>query len=271
MARAATTPIEYQFNTKSFVDAEGVRVLPKIFSHRFPYPIDRFVRTVFATAATVLSATSLSPSALAQPASPSITLSCSAPVSRNTADLTTKPGVWRIDYDGLGWAPAVYFHDYWAPWHDLPSGDHWIGAYPGTNPEAVAYSVLVMADDPNIDLSSAKITYSYLVDNSVTRITWNGVELPSSSATGFQGTPYILPTPATVPLASGLNRLLFVTSNQVDPFGLSASVTLTFNCGTPVSSPQPVPANPPWALVALSGLMAACVVGMRRRGRMKGQ
>lgn len=224
------------------------------------------MRAVFAA---VLSAMSFAPPAFAQPAPPSITLSCSAPVSRNTADLTTTPGVWRIDYDGLGWTPAVYFHDYWAPWHDLPTGDHWIGAYPGTNPEAVAYSVLVMANDPNIDLSSAKITYSYLVDNSVTRITWNGVELPSSSATGFQGTPYSLTTPTAVPLASGLNRLLFVTSNQIDPFGLSASVALTFNCGSPVSGPQSVPANAPWALVSLSGLMAAGILGMRRRRRIK--
>ncbi|MDE1960834.1 MAG: hypothetical protein KGH80_04480, partial [Xanthomonadaceae bacterium] len=225
------------------------------------------LRQTTAAVLLVAIAVSVSPSALAQSAPGSITLACSAPASTgNTADLSTAAGTWGVN-TGSGFVAAnAASNGGWST--AAPVGNHWIGDGNTGSVGVVSYSVNVVASDPDIVLGSAKIDYSYFVDNSLSAIAWNGSALPSDGgSTTYNGSPYILPAPASVPLTTGSNTLLFTTNNGGGPYGLNANITLTFDCAPPVVSPTP--ANKPWTLWSIGVLILAAAATMTRRRRRK--
>ena len=205
---------------------------------------------------------SFSPSVPAQTQPTGITLACSG--NANTVDLSTAPITWGIN-TGSGLLQANSAGN--GNWSTAaPVGNHWIGNGNTGNPGTVSYSLNVAASNPNIILGSAKIAYSYLVDDNQAVVTWNASTLPSNSSTSFNTAPYILPAPVSVPLTAGNNTLLFSTNNGGGPYGLNANITLTFDCAGPVTAP----ANAPWALWSLCGLMLAGVAAIARRRRSAG-
>jgi hypothetical protein len=230
--------------------------------------LPRLLKQIIVPTAAVLLVTlavGFSPSALAQSAPGSIALACSAPTSTgNTADLSTAANIWGVDTGSGSLAASAASNGGWST--AAPVGDHWIGDGNTGNAGVVTYSMRVAANDSNLTAGSAKINYSYFVDDNLSSIAWNGHALPSDGgSTNYTGTPYSLPTPVSVPLTAGNNTLLFTTNNTGGPYGLNANVTLTFDCAPTVVTPTP--ANASWALWSLAGLVLAVAATMTRRRR----
>lgn len=193
-----------------------------------------------------------------------VTLSCPTPTSTGvTANLSTAAGTWETSGDGGAWvSAAAYQHPAWT---STPPAI-WIGAVTGARFTAVDYRVMVNAADPYIDLASATVTYNYRVDNTVSGVTFNSAALTSSPSTTFNSASPYSSASQSVPLTRDANNVLtFHTTNAGNPWGLVANVTLTYNCVPPVVAP--VPADAPWALLSLSGLMLAAVGFAARRLR----
>lgn len=206
--------------------------------------------------------------ALAQetPAPTGITLTCSAPRSSNTVTQNTAATIWGVDI-GTGVTPATTESN--GGWSAGPAT--WIGGSAtvgGLDPTAVTYTLAVNVSDPNIVLSSAQISYSYLVDNHVDGITWNGTALPYNDATSYN-TAAASYSGNPVTLVSGTNTLAFSTTNAGNPYGLNAAVTLTYDCAPPVV-PTSVPVDNPWALAALVAALGVAGAGFARH-RKAGQ
>ncbi|MCB2038567.1 MAG: hypothetical protein KDF56_16910 [Ottowia sp.] len=195
---------------------------------------------------------------------PGVTLACPSPTSSGvTANLSTAAGTWETSGDGGAWvSAAAYQHPAWT---STPPAI-WIGAVTGTSFTAVDYRVMVNAADPYIDLASATVTYNYRVDNTVSGVTFNSAALTSSPSTTYNSASPYSSASQSVPLTRDANNVLtFHTTNAGNPWGLVANVTLTYNCVPPVVAP--VPADAPWALLSLSGLMLAAVGFAARRRR----
>lgn len=198
-----------------------------------------------------------------------VVLACPTPTSTGlSANLsTTAPTHWETSGDGGAWTAALAYN-YGNPWlNDVPGGD-WIGGVSGPSFTSLGYRVPVDASDPNVDLASAKITYTYRVDNYVSGVTFNGTALGFDPTTSFNTpAPYTLAAPAAVTLTRNSSNLLtFQTTNGGNPWGLNAAVTLTYDCKAAVP-PVAVPADAPWALLSLSALMLVGVGAARRRQR----
>ncbi|MFT3778739.1 MAG: hypothetical protein QM772_10795 [Ottowia sp.] len=204
-------------------------------------------------------------SALAQSAPTGITLTCSAPTSTNVVTLDTAADTWGVatgSPPGTPTAAVAYYHG--SAWVNAPAT--WIGADNAGNPTSVTYTLTVNVTDPNIDLTSAQIDYSYRVDNYVAGITWNTTALDYDASTTYSSSTPAAYSGISVPLVSGANTLSFTTTNQADPYGLNAAITLAYNCAPPVaSSVSAVPMDSPWALAALAAALGAAGAGLARR------
>ncbi|WP_423459885.1 hypothetical protein [Ottowia sp. VDI28] len=209
-----------------------------------------------------------SPAAWAQSQPTGVTLACPgmAPGTGVQADLSTQPNRWGISTNQ---APAEIAatgasDEYWGS----IAGAAWIGdsTHNGAPsfPTAITYSLKVTANDPRIVPGSAKISYTYTVDDSVTSVAWNGNALGFNPSTRFTTLPYDYPSTA-VPLNPGANTLVFGSTNGGNPYGLIARVTLTFDCSA--GAVASVPANGPWTLAALAAVLAAAGAGMAKRKR----
>ena len=201
-------------------------------------------------------------------ATPGLTLACPTPTSTGvTLDVSTAAGAWEIQLPGGAWAPALAANN--PNWQPVP-GAAWIGD-DVTGPQGnISYRVALDASDPNIDLASATLSFSYRADNTMLTGTLGGTSLtvtPSAAhnaPAAFDGT-----AGTSTPLTAGSNALLMVVENEFGtdtPYGLAMQATLTFDCRA-VTPPAAVPANAPWALITLSGLMLAGVAAVRRRKR----
>ncbi|MFT4196248.1 hypothetical protein, partial [Ottowia sp.] len=218
-----------------------------------------------AVAALTVLALAGSPLALAQTAPTGVTLTCSAPTSTNVFTLDTAAGTWGVatgSPPGTPTAAVAYYHG--SAWVNAPAT--WIGADNAGDPTSVTYTLTVNVTDPNIDLTSAQIDYSYRVDNNVAGITWNTTALDYDASTTYSSSTPAAYSGVSVPLVSGANTLSFTTTNQGDPYGLNAAITLAYNCApTVASSVSAVPMDNPWALAAVAAALGAAGAGLARR------
>ena len=137
----------------------------------------------------------------------------------------------------------------------------------------MVYAVQVDSSDPNLDLTTAMLSYSYAVDdtvqdnlvNSEKGVTWNSTALPFDPNINFRGSSATYNV--SVPLTGVTDTLTFRTFNNSQPTGLAAKATLTFNCvpGGKKPAPVPVPTDAPWILLGLGLLLTAgAALSMRR-------
>lgn len=203
--------------------------------------------------------------AMAQ-ATPGVTLACPTPTSTGvTVDLSTG-GAWEIQAPGGGaWNNAAVASN--SAWVALP-GAAWIGDGATGALGDWGYRVRIDASDPNIDLSSATLSFSYRADNTMLSASLGSTSLNVLPAATLNG-PATSGGPIATPLASGTNYLTALVNNEppnANPYGLAMQASLTFNCRA--APAVAVPANAPWALVGMGGLLAlGAAFANRRRKR----
>ncbi|MFD1710392.1 hypothetical protein FVQ98_04045 [Ottowia sp. GY511] len=189
-----------------------------------------------------------------------VTLACPTPTSTGvTADLSTAGGVWEIQPPGGAWSSAAATGN---PAWDTVAGATWIGnGASGVNGN-YTFRRQIDASDPNVDLASLRVTYSYLADNRMESAAL-GAALPVTPV-GFVGQPGSATNQTATLTPDANNFLTFVAYNSEGPVGIAANVTLTFDCRA-VVPPAPVPVNAPWALGGLGSLMVLAAALRRRR------
>lgn len=204
--------------------------------------------------------------AMAQ-ATPGVTLACPTPTSTGvTVDLSTG-GAWEIQAPGGGaWNNAAAASN--SAWVALP-GAAWIGDGATGALGDWGYRVRIDASDPNIDLSSATLSFSYRADNTMLSASLGSTSLNVLPAATHNGPSATSGGPIATPLASGTNYLTALVNNEppnANPYGLAMQASLTFNCRA--APAVAVPANAPWALVGMGGLLAlGAAFANRRRKR----
>lgn len=198
---------------------------------------------------------------------PGVTLACPAPYSNGvTASVSTAAGVWETQGPAGGaWNPAAAAS--YPTWLPVPNAT-WIGNAVTGDAGDWRYRVVIDASDPNIDLSSATLTFAYRTDNDMLSANLGATSLPVLPSATYNAVTPGTGGPISTPLTAGSNQLLVVTNNEgttPSPYGLTMEATLTFNCRA--GAPAAVPADAPWALMGLGGLLAASVAWAGRRRR----
>ena len=149
-------------------------------------------------------------------------------------------------------------------WGTAPTGSSWIGNGSSGPTTALFSSVLQLGAgvDPAMPLT---VSATFLVDDTLGGLTIGGLATGISGGT-YNGAPTTATGSVTLPGAGNYPIIASVT-NAGGAYGLAASLTITATCRA--APPAAVPADAPWALGMLTGmigLVAAAVVRRRRRG-----
>ena len=190
-------------------------------------------------------------------------LNCSAGQTTASVTINTDADWTQSNDGGTTWVPANTAGN--SGWGAAPTGSNWIGN--GTNGlPASAHQFLRVLQlgagvDPAVPLT---VDANFLADDTRNGLTVGGL------STGVSGGTYGAPTAAagavTLPSAGDYPVLASVT-NTGGAYGVAMSMTVTATCRA--APPAPVPADAPWALGMLTGLIglaAAAVASRRRRG-----
>ena len=198
-----------------------------------------------------------------------VTLTCPTPTATGvTANLSTAATVWETQAPGAStWSGAATASN--TNWLGVP-GAAWIGDGVSGAFGDWKYRLQITANDPNIDLASASVTFNYRADNEMLSASLAGTPLPVLPSVTFNTTPLPAPQPATsTPLAAGINDLMVIANNAGstnNPYGLIMQATLTYNCRiAPTAAATAVPVDAPWALAGMGALLAASVAMSKRR------
>lgn len=176
---------------------------------------------------------------------------------------------WRMGDARPGWRrlESCRCGQSYPTWLPVPNAT-WIGNAVTGDAGDWRYRVVIDASDPNIDLSSATLTFAYRTDNDMLSANLGATSLPVLPSATYNAVTPGTGGPISTPLTAGSNQLLVVTNNEgttPSPYGLTMEATLTFNCRA--GAPAAVPADAPWALMGLGGLLAASVAWAGRRRR----
>lgn len=189
-------------------------------------------------------------------------LDCSA--GQTTASVTIVTGTtWQQSTDGgTSWASAANASN--GGWGAAPTGSSWIGNGSSGPTTALFSSVLQLGAgvDPAMPLT---VSATFLVDDTLGGLTIGGLATGISGGT-YNGAPTTATGSVTLP-AAGNHPIIASVTNAGGAYGLAASLTITATCRA--APPAAVPADAPWALGMLTGmigLVAAAVVRRRRRG-----
>lgn len=201
-------------------------------------------------------------------AAPGVALACPTPTSQGVTTVFSTGTDWEIQGPTAAapWAAAARTSNpSWATVAGMP----WIGNGATTALGTWNYRRRIDASDPSIDPASVTTTYRYMTDDASTGApttvsfgNLNGTTLPMPNS-GFGASRS--GGPLSTPLVAD-NYLTVTVPNTIGVYGLAMEVTLTYNCRP--AAPAPVPADAPWALISLSGLMLAGVAAVRRRKRV---
>ena len=188
-------------------------------------------------------------------------LDCSA--GQTTASVTiVTDTTWQQSTDGgTSWASAANASN--GGWGAAPTGSSWIGNGSSGPTTALFSSVLQLGAgvDPAMPLT---VSATFLVDDTLGGLTIGGLATGISGGT-YNGAPTTATGSVTLPAAGNYPIIASVT-NAGGAYGLAASLTITATCRA--APPAAVPADAPWALGMLTGmigLVAAAVVRRRRR------
>ena len=189
-------------------------------------------------------------------------LDCSA--GQTTASVTiVTDTTWQQSTDGgTSWASAANASN--GGWGAAPTGSSWIGNGSSGPTTALFSSVLQLGAgvDPAMPLT---VSATFLVDDTLGGLTIGGLATGISGGT-YNGAPTTATGSVTLP-AAGNHPIIASVTNAGGAYGLAASLTITATCRA--APPAAVPADAPWALGMLTGmigLVAAAVVRRRRRG-----
>ena len=189
-------------------------------------------------------------------------LDCSA--GQTTASVTiVTDTTWQQSTDGgTSWASAANASN--GGWGAAPTGSSWIGNGSSGPVTALFSRVLQLGAgvDPAMPLT---VSATFLVDDTLGGLTIGGLATGISGGT-YNGAPTTATGSVTLP-AAGNHPIIASVTNAGGAYGLAASLTITATCRA--APPAAVPADAPWALGMLTGmigLVAAAVVRRRRRG-----
>ena len=213
-------------------------------------------------ASLVLGAAALLDASGAHAQSAAVPLDCSA--GQTTASVTiVTDTTWQQSTDGgTSWASAANASN--LGWGTAPTGSSWIGNGSSGPTTALFSSVLQLGAgvDPAMPLT---VSATFLVDDTLGGLTIGGLATGISGGT-YNGAPTTATGSVTLPGAGNYPIIASVT-NAGGAYGLAANLTITATCRA--APPAAVPADAPWALGMLTGmigLVAAAVVRRRRRG-----
>ena len=213
-------------------------------------------------ASLVLGAAALLAASGAHAQSAAVPLDCSA--GQTTASVTiVTDTTWQQSTDGgTSWASAANASN--GGWGAAPTGSSWIGNGSSGPTTALFSSVLQLGAgvDPAMPLT---VSATFLVDDTLGGLTIGGLATGISGGT-YNGAPTTATGSVTLP-AAGNHPIIASVTNAGGAYGLAASLTITATCRA--APPAAVPADAPWALGMLTGmigLVAAAVVRRRRRG-----
>ena len=189
-------------------------------------------------------------------------LDCSA--GQTTASVTiVTDTTWQQSTDGgASWASAANASN--GGWGAAPTGSSWIGNGSSGPVTALFSRVLQLGAgvDPAMPLT---VSATFLVDDTLGGLTVGGLATGISGGT-YNGAPTTATGSVTLPAAGNYPIIASVT-NTGGAYGLAANLTITATCRA--APPAAVPADAPWALGMLTGmigLVAAAAVRRRRRG-----
>ena len=213
-------------------------------------------------ASLVLGAAALLAASGAHAQSAAVPLDCSA--GQTTASVTiVTDTTWQQSTDGgTSWASAANASN--SGWGTAPTGSSWIGNGVGGAATPLFRRVLQLGAgvDPAMPLT---VSATFLVDDTLGGLTVGGLATGISGGT-YNGAPTTATGSVTLP-AAGNHPIIASVTNAGGAYGLAASLTITATCRA--APPAAVPADAPWALGMLTGmigLVAAAVVRRRRRG-----
>lgn len=200
----------------------------------------------------------------AQAQSNAVLLDCGTGQSTASVTIGTDASWSRSSDGGSTWAPAAITFDVNGSWSTALTGSSWIGNGAGGQPASAQQFLRTLQLGSGVDTSvPLTVSSSFLVDDSLTGLTIGGL------STGISGGTYTgVPTNAsgTVSLPSaGDYPLVALVNNSGGGYGVAMSLTITGTCrATPVAA---VPADAPWALGTLTGLIALLATLAARRRR----
>ena len=213
-------------------------------------------------ASLVLGAAALLAASGAHAQSAAVLLDCSA--GQTTASVTiVTDTTWQQSTDGgASWASAANASN--GGWGAAPTGSSWIGNGSSGPVTALFSRVLQLGAgvDPVVPLT---VSATFLVDDTLGGLTVGGLATGISGGT-YNGAPTTATGSVTLPAAGNYPIIASVT-NTGGAYGLAANLTITATCRA--APPAAVPADAPWALGMLTGmigLVAAAAVRRRRRG-----
>lgn len=215
-------------------------------------------------ASLVLGAAALLAASGAHAQSAAVPLDCSA--GQTTASVTiVTDTTWQQSTDGgTSWASAANASN--GGWGAAPTGSSWIGngagGLPASTPRFSRVLQLGAGVDPAVPLT---VSATFLVDDTLGGLTIGGLATGISGGT-YNGAPTTATGSVTLP-AAGNHPIIASVTNAGGAYGLAANLTITATCRA--APPAAVPADAPWALGMLTGmigLVAAAVVRRRRRG-----
>ena len=189
-------------------------------------------------------------------------LDCSA--GQTTASVTiVTDTTWQQSTDGgTSWASAANASN--GGWGAAPTGSSWIGNGSSGPVTPLFRRMLQLCTqvDPAVPLT---VSATFRTDDVLGSLTIGGLPTGISGGT-YNGAPTTATGSVTLPAAGNYPIIASVT-NAGGAYGLAASLTITATCRA--APPAAVPADAPWALGMLTGmigLVAAAVVRRRRRG-----
>lgn len=213
-------------------------------------------------ASLVLGAAALLAASGAHAQSAAVPLDCSA--GQTTASVTiVTDTTWQQSTDGgTSWASAANASN--SGWGTAPTGSSWIGNGSSGPVRPLFRRMLQLGAgvDPAMPLT---VSATFLVDDTLGGLTVGGLATGISGGT-YNGAPTTATGSVTLPAAGNYPIIASVT-NTGGAYGLAANLTITATCRA--APPAAVPADAPWALGMLTGmigLVAAAVVRRRRRG-----
>lgn len=215
-------------------------------------------------ASLVLGAAALLAASGAHAQSAAVPLDCSA--GQTTASVTiVTDTTWQQSTDGgTSWASAANASN--SGWGTAPTGSSWIGNGSSGPVRPLFRRMLQLGTqvDPAVPLT---VSATFRTDDVLGSLTIGGLPTGISGGTYNAATATTASGSVTLPGAGTYPIIATVNNNRDSAYGLAASLTITATCRA--APPAAVPADAPWALGMLTGmigLVAAAVVRRRRRG-----
>lgn len=198
----------------------------------------------------------------AQSTSP-VVLDCSAGQSTASVTFGTDASWSQSNDGGTTWASAVTATN--SGWSAAPSSSDWIGN--GTNglPASTHQFLRVLQLGAGVDTATPLIVATtFRVDNALNSVTVGGQSVAGASGGTYNGVETTASDSVTLPITGSYPVIAEIT-NTGGPYGLALSMTVTATCRA--ATPAAVPADAPWALGLLAGMIGVAAAGLGRRRR----